>query len=276
RCESKRRLDGQVVVITGANTGIGKETAYQMTLRGAKAIIGCRDESRAENAIKDIKQRNPKADIYSLPLDLSSLQSVRQFVIEITKRETKVDILINNAGIAFTPEWATADGFEMAFGTNHLGHYLLTLSLLPILKSPGRPARILTVSSGAHVVGSIHFENIHLRNGAYESLKAYAQSKLANVLFTRELARRLGPDSGVHTFFAIIFNIIAINVIKGCQTTLYCALDEGLDNESGFYYDNCRRVDAMVSTATDDKSAEQLWQLSEELVRLEEHLKLPK
>ncbi|CAG2117014.1 unnamed protein product, partial [Medioppia subpectinata] len=88
-CQSERRLDGHVVVITGANQGIGKETAYHLSLRGAKIIIGCRDEKRAENAIKDIKQRNPKADIYSLPLDLSSLQSVRQFVTEITKRETK-------------------------------------------------------------------------------------------------------------------------------------------------------------------------------------------
>ncbi|CAG2103980.1 unnamed protein product, partial [Medioppia subpectinata] len=299
QCESKRRLDGQVVVITGANTGIGKETAYQMTLRGAKVIIGCRDESRAENAIKDIKQRNPKADIYSLPLDLSSLQSVRQFVTEITKRETKVDILINNAGIAFTPEWATADGFEMAFGTNHLGHYLLTLSLLPLMKQSigtGRAARVVNVSSCIHALGNIHFENINLRNGAYHPQKAYAQSKLANVLFTRELARRLGSDSGVNSYSLhpgavqsegarhmtgvqkflvnIMLKVMAIDVVKGCQTSLYCALDEGLDNESGFYYDNCQRIDAMVSTATDDKSAQQLWQLSEELVRLEDHLKL--
>ncbi|CAG2114649.1 unnamed protein product, partial [Medioppia subpectinata] len=226
-------------------------------------------------------------------------QSVRQFVTEITKRETKVDILINNAGITFTPEWATADGFEMAFGTNHLGHYLLTLSLLPLMKQSvgtGRPARVVHVSSGLHKSGKIHVENINLRNGAYEPEKAYAQSKLANVLFTRELARRLGPERGVNTYslhpgavqtenvrymkfvqkfvVTIMMKVVGIDVVKGCQTSLYCALDEGLDNESGFYYDNCRRVDDMVSTATDDNCAKQLWQLSEELVRLEDHLKL--
>ncbi|CAG2103066.1 unnamed protein product, partial [Medioppia subpectinata] len=241
---------------------------------------------------------NPKADIYSLPLDLSSLQSVRQFVTEITKRETKVDILINNAGIACDTEQQTEDGFEMAFGTNHLGHYLLTLSVLPLLRNAPK-ARIISVSAGSHVFGKINFENINLRNGAFNTKDAVSQSKLANVLFTRELARRLGRDTTVtayslhpglvrtefhrnlqspalRTLVRLICQLFGLSIESGSQTSLYCALEEKLDNESGFYYDNCRRVDAMVSTATDDKSAQQLWQLSEELVRLEDHLKFSK
>ncbi|CAG2112656.1 unnamed protein product, partial [Medioppia subpectinata] len=246
--------------------------------------------------------RNPKADIYSLPLDLSSLQSVRQFVTEITKRETKVDILINNAGVCLVPESQTVDGYELQFGTNHLGHFLLTLSLLPLLRKPIK-ARVVTLSSIVHRLGEIHFNDINLRTaGVYNSLTGYTQSKLANVLFTRELARRLGYHSTVTAYslhpgavatdwdrnsgsrllafgLHVIGKPFQLSVERGCQTTLYCALEEALDNESGFYYRlifNCRRVDDMVSTATDDKSAEQLWQLSQELVRLEVHLRLPK
>ncbi|CAG2183957.1 unnamed protein product, partial [Oppiella nova] len=115
------RLDGQVVVITGANQGIGKETAYQLSLRGAKIIIGCRDELRAENAIKEIVSRNPNANIIHIKLDLSSLQSIRAFVQQIYENETKIDLLINNAAIASDIEGKTEDGFELIFGTSHLG-----------------------------------------------------------------------------------------------------------------------------------------------------------
>ncbi|CAG2180252.1 unnamed protein product, partial [Oppiella nova] len=216
------------------------------------------DEKRAENAMNDIKRRNSKADIICHKLDLSSLQSVRQFCEQVVQNETKIDVLINNAGIAFTPEWQTMDGFEMGFGTNHLGHYLLTLLLLPLLRNSPK-ARVVNVSSIVHIFGSIHFENINLRNGAYDPHKAYAQSKLANILFTRELAKRLGPDTNINVYalhpgavrtegarnmgavkrfmIHIMLKIIAINVDKGCQTTLYCAVDESLDGESGCYYE---------------------------------------
>ncbi|CAG2178479.1 unnamed protein product, partial [Oppiella nova] len=193
-----------------------------------------------------------------IKLDLSSLQSIRAFVQQIYENETKIDILVNNAGIAFIPELKTADGFEMAFGTNHLGHYLLTLQLLPLLRKAPK-ARVINVASLIYALGSIHFENIHLGNGAYDEQKAYCQSKLANILFTRELAKRLTNDTTV-TVYALspgmvntdfsrhmnglkkvvskfLSNTISINVEKGCQTTLYCALEESLDSESGFYYE---------------------------------------
>ncbi|CAG2176732.1 unnamed protein product [Oppiella nova] len=294
KCESTRQLDGQVVVITGANTGIGKETALQLSLRGAKIIIGCRDMSKANGAIDDIRAKNPKANIIAIKLDLSSLASVREFAKNVSQIESNIDILINNAGIGMCPEWQTKDGFEMQFGTNHLGHFLLTLSLLPLLqKSP--KARVITVSSNTHKLAKIDFENINLRNGAYTTMKAYKQSKLSGVLFIRELAKRLGLSSTVTTYvlhpgtiksdlsrnmesgkalYDLLTTLLYIKLDIGCQTTLYCALEESLDNESGFFYNNCLR-DALWANGTDDKSAERLWNLSCDLVQLEDHLKLP-
>ncbi|CAG2171504.1 unnamed protein product [Oppiella nova] len=237
---------------------------------------------------------NPKADIKLLKLDLSSLQSVRHFAKELSQLESKVDILINNAGVYGCPEWQTTDGFEMQMGTNHLGHFLLTLHLLPLLKKSSS-ARVVTVSSCMHLLGDINIENIHLRNGTYEPVKAYSNSKLANVLFSRELAKRLDKTnintyslhpgviqtdiqrhskSGDKANVGIVDRYFSLTPSMGSQTTLYCALDESLDNESGFYYDNCRRVDRMVAEARDDSMARQLWDLSCDLVKLEDHLKI--
>lgn len=120
RCESNRRLDGKVVVITGANTGIGKVTTLQLSLRGAKLYTGCRNLEKAEEAIKEIREKNPEADITSLKLDLSSLKSVREFVKQLREKEQVIDILINNAGVMACPEWHTEDGFEMQLGTNYI------------------------------------------------------------------------------------------------------------------------------------------------------------
>ncbi|CAG2180382.1 unnamed protein product, partial [Oppiella nova] len=119
RCESKTRLDHKVVVLTGGNTGIGKETAYQLTLRGAKVIIGCRDLTKGRDAVQHIRSLNPKANISFIQLDLSSLSSVREFAKSVAQQESRIDILINNAGVMMCPELATEDGFEMQFGTNH-------------------------------------------------------------------------------------------------------------------------------------------------------------
>ncbi|CAG2177838.1 unnamed protein product, partial [Oppiella nova] len=174
-------------------------------------------------------------------------------------------------------------------------HYLLTLQLLPLLRKAPK-ARIINVSSLSYASGRIHFENINLRNGAFNMMAANSQSKLANVLFTRELAKRLGDttinayslhpgavatdwrrhiESPVFKFIAKIFTkMFAISVEMGTQTTLYCALEKSLDSESGFYYENCLLVDNMYANATDDKSAEMLWQLSADLVKLEDKYKL--
>jgi len=292
---TNKRLDGQVVVITGANSGIGRETALQLSLLGAKVIMGCRDPKRAGNAVDYIKANNKNAVLSVIQLDLSSLESVRDFAKKVSQKETNIDILINNAGIAGTPESQTKEGFEMHFGTNHLGHFLLTLLLLPLLKSAPK-ARVVSVASGLYKVGEIHFDNINLRDGAYAPMKAYNQSKLANVLFTRELAKRLGPNSTISTYSLHpgvvktdiaktdkLYERILINIMSsllfltphmGAQTSLYCALEDSIENETGFYYANCKKVD-FKPIAMDDKTAEKLWELSTDLVNLEEHLNLP-
>ena len=190
RCLSKTRLDGKVVVITGANTGIGKETALQLSLRGPKIYIGCRDVKKAEEAIDDIKKANPKANITALTLNLSSLKSVRDFVNELEEKESVIDILINNAGARGSTWSQTEDGFETTIQVNYLGHFLLTLLLMPLLKKSTK-ARVINVSGGVYATSKLHLDNINLE-GIFEYQKAYAQSKLAQILFTREFARRLG------------------------------------------------------------------------------------
>ncbi|CAG2121764.1 unnamed protein product, partial [Medioppia subpectinata] len=252
-----------------------------------KIIIGSRNAENNERAIRELMGRNPSANITALRLDLSSLQSVREFAKEIAGTESRVDVLINNAGglYRFTGSPVeTVDGYEQQLVTNYLGHYLLSLHLLPLMRrSPN--ARIINVSTNGHVFADVNVENINLRNGAYGAMKAHLQTKLAQVLFTREMARRLGPDSTVKTYAinpGIVNSRPSSNIVErffkalltlpidmGPQTYLYCALDESLDNESGFFYDNCRRVQRMHSKAVDDKTGHDLWQLSADMVKLE-------
>lgn len=182
-------MTGKVVIITGANTGIGKETAIDLASRGAKIYLACRDTFRCEEARKDIIERTGTDDLYNRILDLSSLSSVRNFVKEFLEEETKLDILICNAGIMNVPKSLTTDGFELQFGVNHLGHFLLTNLLLDSLKK-ATPSRIVVVSSHAYLRGNIKKEDLN-SEVSYGGLSAYCQSKLANILFTRHLSKKL-------------------------------------------------------------------------------------
>uniref|UniRef100_A0A667YLY6 Zgc:153441 n=1 Tax=Myripristis murdjan TaxID=586833 RepID=A0A667YLY6_9TELE len=188
-CHSQAKLHGKTVVITGANTGIGKETALDMARRGARVVMACRDLSKAEQAASEIRQATGNSEVLVRHLDLSSLRSVRHFSTELRAAEKRLDILINNAGVMMCPKMLTDDGFEMQLGVNHLGHFLLTNLLLELLKSSA-PSRVVTVSSVVHDRGKIHFDDLHFERTPYSPLTSYRQSKLANILFTRELASR--------------------------------------------------------------------------------------
>ncbi|XP_054716538.1 retinol dehydrogenase 13-like isoform X1 [Uloborus diversus] len=290
-CRSTALLHGKTVIITGGNTGIGKQTALDLARRGAKVIIACRDLEKGKRAEEYINDQVPNAKVLIKSLDLASFKSIRRFASEILQSEPKINILINNAGVAACPKWLTEDGYEMQFGTNHLGHFLLTTLLLDRIKASA-PARIVNVSSLAHIFGNINFKDINLDRG-YQPLLAYCRSKLANILFTKELANRLKGTGvttyclhpgAVHTelgrhmgtsFSNIMGRIYHVfsraffkSAYKGAQTTIFCAVDESLANESGYYYSNCSKV-APSRRARDAEMAKKLWELSESFVKTE-------
>lgn len=288
-CRSKVRLDGKTVLITGANTGIGKETALDMARRGARVILACRDMTRGLIAADEIRQQSGNGNVVVKKLDLASLQSVRDLAKDVQENEDHLDILINNAGIMMCPKWRTVDGFEMQFGVNHLGHFLLTNCLLDLLKKSA-PSRVVIVSSLAHEKGRIHFDDINLDTD-YQREKSYRQSKLANVLFGRELAKRL-EGTGVTVYslhpgvirtelgrhllptialwkkaIAMPFYLLIKSPWEGAQTTIYCAVEESIANVSGLYYSDCA-AKTPAPQALDDAAAKKLWDLSSSMVGL--------
>ncbi|MFC2056980.1 oxidoreductase [Chloroflexota bacterium] len=199
---------GKVVIITGANTGLGYIDAQELARRGAEVILACRDKGKGEMALLKIKNEQPKAKARPMLLDLADLASVRNFANEFTSKYDKLDILINNAGLMCPPFMKTVDGFEIQFGTNYLGHFALTSLLMePIIKTP--EARVVTVSSVAHKIGRIHFDDLNWQK-KYSRIAAYSQSKLANLLFTLELQRRFERAGS---------NVIAVAAHPGIAAT---------------------------------------------------------
>lgn len=177
------------MIITGANSGIGKETAIDLAKRGGKIYLACRNNKRGEDAEKDIREASMSENVHFLQLDLSSMESIRQFSKKFHELESKLHILICNAGIMACPRGMTKDGFEAQIGTNHMGHFLLTNLLLDLLKQSA-PSRVVVVSSLFHWYGRIKKDDLNSEK-SYNRWLAYGQSKLANILFTRELSKRL-------------------------------------------------------------------------------------
>jgi NAD(P)-dependent dehydrogenase (short-subunit alcohol dehydrogenase family) len=181
---------GRIALITGANSGIGLETARILARQGAHVVMACRTRSKAEAGRANILQSVPKALISLVDLDLGSLHSISEAAEAVGHQFNRLDLLINNAGVMATPRGKTADGFETQFGTNHLGHFALTGLLMPLWSSTEQ-SRVVTVSSLAHTSGAIHFDDLQSEQ-RYKSWAAYCQSKLANLMFSYELQRRLG------------------------------------------------------------------------------------
>jgi len=182
---------GKVVVVTGSSSGIGYEAARVLVNKNAEVVIAVRNQQKGDAALNKIKSQNSNADVKVMLLDLANLKSIKTFADEYKKKYTQLDLLINNAGVMMPPYGKTNDGFELQFGTNHLGHFALTGHLFELIKNTSN-SRIINVSSGAHNWGNIDFSDLTWENRKYKASKAYGDSKIANLYFTYELQKRLG------------------------------------------------------------------------------------
>lgn len=290
-------LSGKTIVVTGGNSGIGYEAALEFARKRAKVILACRDLGKARTAAAQIVASTPGADVEVMELDLSSLASIRAFADAFHMQHQALHALCNNAGVMAIPYRTTADGFEMQFGTNHLGHFALTGLLLDrLLATEG--SRVVNVSSAAHRFGQIHFDDLQWRNG-YRKWRAYGQSKLANLLFTFEMQRRadaagvkllsvachpgyaatnlqaVGPrmegSSLMERLTEVGNNLFAQSAAMGALPTEYAAVapevhggdyigPDGFAQQSG----HPKKVGCSAA-ARDAASAKRLWDVSEQL-----------
>ncbi|XP_063298198.1 retinol dehydrogenase 14 [Pelobates fuscus] len=280
-------MRGKTVIITGANSGIGRATAAELVREQARVILACRDRGRAEEAARELWLEGP-GEVVIKELDLSSLRSVRRFCQEVVKEEPHLDVLINNAGIFQCPYMKTEDGFEMQFGVNHLGHFLLTHLLLSLLKSSA-PSRIVVVSSKLYKYGEINFDDLNSEK-SYSKSFGYSRSKLANILFTRELSRRLegtgvtvnalhpgivrtnlGRYINIPILMKPLFSVVSWAFFKspeeGAQTSIYLATSPEVEGVSGKYFGDCKEEE-LLPKAMDDLVARKLWDISEIMVGL--------
>jgi retinol dehydrogenase 12 len=277
--EPTDELEGKVFVVTGANTGIGKVTAAELSRRGGHVVLACRSRDKTQPVLDELAAAGGGDRVEFLELDLGRLASVRTAAAELLARDRPIHVLVNNAGVA-GQRGQTADGFELAFGINHLGHFLFTTLLLDRLRASA-PARVVTVSSKSHYAAKagIDWEAVRRPTRSVTGLPEYEVSKLANVLFSAELARRL-EGSGVTTYalhpgviasdiwrripwpFRAVAKAFMSSVEDGARTTLYCATAPELSDETGLYYDECRPRTASAR-ARDTALAAELWRRSE-------------
>ena len=280
-------MKGKTVIITGGNSGIGLETAVGLAGAGATTIITARDADRAKAAVADIRARSGNEDVDAVLFDLASLGSTRKGAAELLDRCERIDVLVNNAGVVLSDRRESEDGLEMTFAVNHLGPFLLTELLLDRIRASA-PARIVNVSSTAHrgARGGLDFDDLQSRKN-YRGMQVYSASKLANILFTIELARRLegtgvtvnslhpgtvatgyardGDASGLLAFGVKIIKPFILTAEKGAQTSIYLASSPDVAGVTGQYFVKCRARPTSAA-AKDVAAATRLWEESERLV----------
>jgi len=275
------RLQGKTAIVTGANSGMGMATVRALSDMGARVIMLCRSEKRGRKALERLNSEKPR-DLDLILCDLGDYDSVRSFVSKVRESYSRIDILVNNAGFISLDRQETKEGLERQFGINHIGHFLLTTSLLDLM---GEGSRIVVVASGAHKTGKIHFDDINLHRG-FNVIKAYSQSKLANVLFTRELARRV-KDKGI-TVNCCHPGAVATNIgidretgfgktvtgllkpffqtpEQGAGTAVFLATDDSVADVSGEYFYKCK-IAKSSKRSKDMELAKELFEFSERLI----------
>lgn len=269
-------MNGKHVVITGGNVGIGLETARGLAKLGAHVLIACRDAARAAHARAELKRSVPNATVEVIALDLGSLASVQQCAATLSEKLPRLDVLINNAGVWPRQRRLTADGREQTMGINHIGHFALTTQLLPLLRKAR--GRVVVVSSGLHARGKMEWDDLMSERGGFSGQRAYAQSKLANVLFANELARREAPHgvtaNSLHPgvvktqlarefpeLLRTVAGMVMLTPEKGAQTSIYLASSTEVNNVTGKYFDKCS-VKAPSKAALVVADGQRLWDWS--------------
>lgn len=276
-------MQGQICLVTGANAGIGKETALELARLGATVVMVCRNRDRGETARTEIIRMTGNESVELLLADLSSPLSIRAMVEEFTARFDRLNVLVNNAGVFLTERFETAEGLEMTFATNHLGYYLPTVLLWEKLLA-GAPARVINVSSDAHRGAKLNFDDLQ-NNKRYSGFRVYSQSKLANLLFTYELNRRRnGADITVNAlhpgfvasnfgrnnrgviglFMKTIVPFVARSTKDGAATSIYLASSADVATRSGEYFVNRKSVRSSAESY-DLENAARLWAVSESM-----------
>lgn len=272
------------ILITGGNAGIGLATAIALAKKGANIYIVSRSKEKAEDALVQIKKESKNESILYFLADLSSQKSIRKLAQQVNQKLTKLDVLINNAGGVFSEFQLSEDGIEMTIATNHFSFFLLTNLLLDLLKK-SEAARVVNVSSNSHYKGKIDFDSF-TQNQAYFILKAYEQSKLANVFFTQELAKRLkdqnitvnalhpgfvntnigtkGTQWYANWIWSLASKIGGLSIEDGAKTSIYLATSDDVKNVTGKYFDKCKSI-APSTLAKDEKLQNAIWELSEKL-----------
>lgn len=284
-------MDGRVCLITGADSGIGKEAAVEIAALGASLTIVSRDKASGESALAEIKQRSRSQDVALMIAEFASLASVRKLAEEFSATHDKLHVLVNNAGALNGGRRITSDGHEMTFGVNHLAPFLLTTLLLDLLKASA-PSRIITTSSHSHTRATIHFDDLNAeRKYGSMGMTAYGHSKLANLLFSYELARRLDgtgvtsnalhpgivktgfgrTSGGLYQPLIKVFHALGspfpflLSPAKGAETTVYLASSPEVETTTGKYF--VKKQPVPSSDASHDTAvAKRLWSVSEELV----------
>lgn len=279
---------GKIIIVTGSSSGIGYEAARVLANKNAKVILANRNSSKSEVAKNKILNQNKDADVESMRIDLSDLESVKQFVEEFNSKFDKLDILINNAGVMVPPHTINKNGFELQMGTNHFGHFALTLQLIELIKNTPN-ARIVNVSSSAHKAGNINFEDLKWEKRKYSAWKAYGDSKIANLYFTNELGRRLGNKALVTSahpgwtatelqrhsgIFDYLNQFFAMTIEQGALPTLRAAFDENAQNGDFYGPDGFMEMKGYPvkvkakDLAKNETIAKKLWDVSEELTNV--------
>jgi retinol dehydrogenase 12 len=280
-------VNGKTVIVTGANTGIGLETAAELAEKGANVVVTARDTKKGAATVEEITRRHSNANVEAMELDFSRLDDVHVFAKAFTAKHDKLHVLVNNAGLMLDHRKSTSDGLETMFQVNHLGPFLLTNLLLDTLKASA-PARIVNVASTAHKGGKLDFDDLQSEKG-FRGMQVYGTTKLCNILFTRELARRLegtgvtanslhpgtvrtgfgldGDTKGLMRLGILIARPFFMSPAQGARTTIHVASSSDAERHTGEYWVK-RKTATPSREAQDDEAAHKLWDVSAKLVGL--------